>query len=129
MNKSEKNRVIIIINPISGVSHRGFDEFKSLVESTLDLDIYAPDIFVTSYAGHAGEIALQGLESGVKYFVVVGGDGTVNDVGAILSGTDAILGIIPAGSGNGLANHLEIPIKTTLGTIPVELPMLPLPMG
>ena len=105
--------MFIIINPISGASHKGFDEFKSLVESTLDLSIYDPEIFVTSYAGHAGEIAMQGMESDVKYFVVAGGDGTVNEVGAVLSGTDAILGIIPAGSGNGLANHLEIPLKTT----------------
>ena len=111
MKDSGKNKVFIIINPISGLKKKGLDKFKVLLNSDLDLNRYEPEIFVTKYAGHAGEITTQGLESGVRYFLVAGGDGTVNEVASIIVGTDAILGILPSGSGNGLAHHLKIPVN------------------
>ncbi|MEN8225020.1 MAG: diacylglycerol kinase family protein [Bacteroidota bacterium] len=109
MNEINKHRVIIIINPISGVRHKNLNDYKRIVESTLDLDYFIPECFVTEYAGHAVEISTRGLASGVRYFLVAGGDGTVNEVASLLTGTDAVMGILPAGSGNGLAHHLEIP--------------------
>ncbi len=112
MSESGKNRVFIIINPISGVKYKGLDEFRELVTTRLDLNYFEPEIYVTNYAGHALEITARGLESGIRYFLVAGGDGTVNEVASIITGTDAILGILPSGSGNGLAHHLRIPVKT-----------------
>ncbi len=48
------------------------------------------------------------LERGSSIIVAVGGDGTVNEIGAALLNTNGTLGIIPTGSGNGLARHLNI---------------------
>ncbi len=51
------------------------------------------------------------MDEGYKVFVAVGGDGTVNEVARPLVGSDFVLGIIPFGSGNGLARHLQIPLE------------------
>jgi diacylglycerol kinase (ATP) len=42
--------------------------------------------------------------------VAVGGDGTVNEIASALVGSEAILGIVPCGSGNGLSRFLGIPM-------------------
>lgn len=68
----------------------------------------------TRAPGHATELARQAVADGVKTVIVCGGDGTVNETAAGLVGSDTALGIIPAGSGNGLARHLGIPIDTDL---------------
>jgi len=83
----------------------------TLVNESLDTDVYEPDYRVTASRGHAGIIVEEGLEEGVRYFVAVGGDGTINEVAVPLIGKDAAMGVIPSGSGNGLARHLMIPVK------------------
>lgn len=65
---------------------------------------------MTERAGHATEIARAGLAEGVDTVVAVGGDGTLNEVGRALAGSDVPVGIIPAGSGNALARCLGIPL-------------------
>jgi diacylglycerol kinase (ATP) len=111
MNKEDSQRMLFIINPISGVKRKGIDEFRKLVDTYLDKSLFDAELILTASPGHAGRIATEGLEEGIRYFVVVGGDGSINEVGTELAGTDAVMGIIPAGSGNGLAHHLEIPVK------------------
>lgn len=111
MENNPANKVYVIVNPISGVRRKGLDDFREMLAQNLDLEIFEPELFLTAYGGHAVEIARQGLDAGIKYFIVVGGDGTVNEVSGVLAGSDAIMGILPAGSGNGLAHHLEIPVK------------------
>jgi YegS/Rv2252/BmrU family lipid kinase len=98
------NKAIVIYNPISGkgLGQRAADAIKiSKLNELFQLAIYP-----TEYGGHAKEIVLKGLEEGVRYFIAVGGDGTINEVGSVLKGKDAALGIIPMGSGNGLAKHI-----------------------
>ena len=56
-------------------------------------------------------MAKQAVEDKVGIVVAVGGDGTVNEVGKALINTDTAIGIIPTGSGNGLARHLAIPMN------------------
>ncbi len=58
---------------------------------------------------HATELARRALDDGCDTVVAIGGDGTMNEVGAALIGSDASLGLIPCGSGNGLGRHLGIP--------------------
>ncbi len=108
---NEPPKILFIINPISGVGQQGMDEFKKLVGNVLDHALFSPEIMVSQYAGHAKKIAKDAVKKGVKYIAIAGGDGTVNEVASILVGTDAVLGIIPSGSGNGLAHHLGIPVK------------------
>lgn len=68
------------------------------------------DMVKTEYPGHAKELAAEAARQGYQVVVAVGGDGTVNEVASALIGTDSALGIVPLGSGNGLARHLHIPL-------------------
>jgi len=62
----------------------------------------------TERAGHAADLARDALADGCGLIVAVGGDGTLNEVASALLGTTATLGLVPCGSGNGLARHLGI---------------------
>lgn len=68
------------------------------------------ELFFTEYRGHATEIAEKAVAEGVKKVIAIGGDGTVNEVAKGLIGSNTALGIVPIGSGNGLARHLKIPL-------------------
>jgi len=116
MNK-KKTTVTFIVNPISGTQSK--DEIPSLIERQLDHDRFDATTVFTEYAGHAAEIARQCAAEGCQVVVAVGGDGTVNEVARSLTHTQTALGIIPCGSGNGLARHLMLPldIKKALGVI------------
>lgn len=72
--------------------------------------MYEPHIVYSQYAGHATEICHEEIKKGAEVIVAVGGDGSVNDVAKGVTGSSVTMGIIPAGSGNGLANHLKIPL-------------------
>lgn len=67
------------------------------------------DVRLTERAGHATLLAREAVERGCGSIIVWGGDGTLNEVGRALIGTPAVLGLVPAGSGNGLAAALEVP--------------------
>ena len=64
----------------------------------------------TEYSGHGGELAKLAINQQATKIIVVGGDGTINEVASELIHTKIPLGIIPIGSGNGLARHLNIPM-------------------
>lgn len=66
-------------------------------------------IVQTTHPLHASELARKAIEDGCRIVVAIGGDGTMNEVASALVGTDAMLGLIPCGSGNGLGRHLGIP--------------------
>jgi YegS/Rv2252/BmrU family lipid kinase len=104
----EKKRIIFIINPISGTQSKA--GLPALIEQSLDQERLDYEIRMTSYRGHAAEIAREMADQGVDVVVAVGGDGTVNEVARSLVHTQTALGIIPCGSGNGLARHLRIPM-------------------
>ena len=105
---SNKKRIIFIINPISGTQKK--DDFPELIDQMLDHSKFDIELRFTEYRGHAAEIARQSAADGIDVVVAVGGDGTVNEVARSLVHTNTALGIIPCGSGNGLARHLCIPI-------------------
>ena len=106
-----KDKVCLIINPISGKESKRFlpEEFAS----SFDQSKYDIFIRITGYAGHATEIAREAVHNNYKFVITAGGDGTVNEVAKELINTDTILGIIPFGSGNGLARDLNIPLDTS----------------
>lgn len=99
----------ILINPISG--HGLAPTLAALVDQSPLLEYYEVDTQTTEYAGHAGELAKEAVQSGYAGVIAVGGDGTVNEVASQLLYTSTALGIIPAGSGNGLARHLKYSLK------------------
>ena len=98
------NKAIVIYNPISGKG-KGQLAADAIKISKLN-ELFQLEICKTEYLGHAKEIALKGIEEGVLYFIAIGGDGTINEVGSVLKGTQAAMGMIPMGSGNGLAKHI-----------------------
>ena len=101
-----KKKIIFILNPISGtVSKAGI---PGLIEERLDKEKFDCRIAETKYAGHATELAQQAARQGIDIVVAVGGDGTVNEVGRALVNTKTAMGILPCGSGNGLARHLNL---------------------
>ena len=106
---SELINILFIINPISGTVKKSGVEH--LINENLDLSKYNYSIKHTQYPHHATEIAKQ-ESTNYKIIVAVGGDGTVHEVGLGLIHTNSTLGIIPMGSGNGLARHLKIPMST-----------------
>lgn len=101
-------KAAFIFNPISG-GHRLIPVIP-LIERHINRNEYDYVIETTSYKGHARELANKYAWLGYDVVFAVGGDGTVNEVGCGLAGTNAALGIIPCGSGNGLARHLGIPM-------------------
>ena len=105
--------IAFIINPISGgrETQSAKRKLPKLIMQTLDAEQWLPNIVFTERAGHATELARQFARMGFDTVVAVGGDGTVNEVAQGLRDTQTALGIVPMGSGNGFARHLNIPIR------------------
>ena len=104
----DKRHILFIVNPISGVKKK--TSVLKQIEKGIDATLFTYEIVLTEYAGHAAELAKKAAEEGVDIVVAVGGDGTVNEVARSLVHSNSALGIIPRGSGNGLARHLQIPM-------------------
>jgi diacylglycerol kinase (ATP) len=111
------NRLIVkvaaIINPISGTGADAHlaDRRIALLTSELDRRGLRADIHLTTHAGHAHALARAAAHDRADLVLVWGGDGTINEAGAALIGTDSALGLVPAGSGNGLAASLGTPFE------------------
>lgn len=105
-----KKRIRFIINPISGGVKKA--KVPQMIEEYLDHSLFDYDIAITQYKQHAKSIALESIREGIDIVCAVGGDGSVHEVGTSLVGSNVHLAIIPTGSGNGLARHLKIPLKT-----------------
>jgi len=104
-----KKKILFIINPKSGIGK--YKLLASYIEKALDKDFFDYDILYTKFAGHGTELAQEAVRKSYNIVVVSGGDGTLNEIAKALVGSETLLGIIPVGSGNGLAHHLKIPIN------------------
>ena len=104
-----KRKIVFILNPHSGTDDKV--RMPKLIEENINTTAYDYDIVFTEYAGHASEIASRAKDNGVDLVVAVGGDGTVNEVARAIVHSDTALGIMPCGSGNGLARHLLLPMN------------------
>ena len=105
---TKKTTITFILNPISGTHKK--DHIPALIEKMIDTERFEYDIQQTEYKGHAAEITKKCVAEGRDVVVAIGGDGTVNEVARSLVHTNTALGIIPCGSGNGLARHLCLPL-------------------
>jgi lipid kinase, YegS/Rv2252/BmrU family len=101
-------KLIFIINPISGTQNK--DSLVKLFDEIMDKKRFSWEVIYTERAGHAVDIAAQAAKENIDIVVAVGGDGTINEIARSLVHTDTALAILPLGSGNGLARHLQIPL-------------------
>jgi YegS/Rv2252/BmrU family lipid kinase len=100
-------KVRAILNPRAGVAVRGTRE--AVERGRPSWKDYA--VYLTREAGHATELAREAVAAGADLVLAIGGDGTVNEVARGVIGSAAALGIVPVGSGNGLARALRIPLR------------------
>lgn len=103
---SEVNKLLFIINKFSGTGYQ--PTLEGMILTTCQNSNIECTIEFTKGAGHATELAQEGAKNGHNIVVAVGGDGTVNEVAQGLVYSSASMGILPKGSGNGLARHLGI---------------------
>jgi len=104
-----KKKILFIINPISGTGKQR--SVTDLINKHLDHDKFVYQITYTKMAGDGVQISKQAMDENIDTIVAVGGDGSVNEIASAIVNSKVSLGIIPTGSGNGLANHLNIPLK------------------
>jgi len=105
----EKHKACFIHNPISGV--RKQSRFEELIRQNLDPDKFDFEVRETRSPKDAIRIASDAVNEKFDIIVAVGGDGTVNEVVQGIGRSQVLLGIVPVGSGNGLARHLQIPLE------------------
>jgi diacylglycerol kinase (ATP) len=103
-------RILFIVNPKSGTGKKR--KILSLLEAKT-WNGRSFDLAYTTGPGHATTLAREAAGKGYNVVVAVGGDGSVNEAGKGLKNTALVLGILPAGSGNGLARHLGISMDPT----------------
>jgi diacylglycerol kinase (ATP) len=99
---SQRLKTRFIINPRSGRSRFAIGPVRAFA------DRHGAEVVATERPRHGSDLARQALADGVELIVAVGGDGTMNEIAAVLCGTEATFGLIPCGSGNGLARQLGI---------------------
>jgi diacylglycerol kinase family enzyme len=109
---SARSAVLAIINPLSGttsVAQKALlrDNFLRQAEASG----FAAEAVLTTHPGHATELAATAVARGCSRVLAIGGDGTINETAQALRRSATALGIVPIGSGNGLARHLGIPLN------------------
>ena len=106
-----RSTVLAIINPLSGttsVSQKA--RLRDLFLRRADALGYAAEAVLTTHPGHATELTTAAVEQSASRVLAIGGDGTINETARALRRSAMALGIVPIGSGNGLARHLGIPL-------------------
>jgi diacylglycerol kinase (ATP) len=104
-----KTKIVFIVNPISGGKSKAF--MPSLIDKYLDHHKFEASIFFSERVGHAFILAKEALLAGADIVTSVGGDGTINEVASAVAFSGKLMGIVPCGSGNGLARTLQIPLN------------------
>ncbi|MBS1616494.1 MAG: diacylglycerol kinase family lipid kinase [Bacteroidetes bacterium] len=103
-------KLCFIINPRAGTE--GVSAIQAAIDKGINAQLHTVMLQYTTHAGHGTELARAAVAAGCEVVVAVGGDGSVRDVAKGVLGMDCALGILPRGSGNGLARSLGIPLKT-----------------
>ena len=104
--------VHFIVNPIAGKGNPDITE--EYLSKYFGKENFRLVVKYSEYKGHAKVLTKQSIKEKAEIIVACGGDGTINEVGSCLVPTVIALGIIPIGSGNGLARNLKIPKSTPL---------------
>lgn len=96
-----------IVNPVSGKGKHAIT--PNFIRKHFNRDTFKVEIDYTNHKGHAIALTKKAIAGNPDCIVACGGDGTINEVASQIVNTSITLGIIPVGSGNGLASHLHIP--------------------
>ena len=106
-------QAVVIINPLSGRGRQRpqLELHARLADDILTSHGYRVVVRHTTAAGDATAFAREAVRVGSKLVVAWGGDGTINETATALAHSSVALGIVPAGSGNGLAADLDIPFE------------------
>ncbi len=107
MTITNLKHIHFIVNPIAGSGNHPVSE--KFLNKFFDKHTYTITIKNSDYKKHAKTLTRASITEGADIIVACGGDGTINEVASCLVNTDIALGIIPLGSGNGLASNLKIP--------------------
>lgn len=112
-----KKKLIAIINPFSGTSSKS--RVEGIIDKTLDKSRFDVEVITLTRDMYISDIARRAIDEKAYGVIAVGGDGTINSAATALKDSDVALGIVPCGSGNGLARHLGLPmsIKRSLEVI------------
>ncbi|GAB3643096.1 diacylglycerol/lipid kinase family protein [Spirosoma arcticum] len=107
-----RSTVLAIINPLSGTTSGTHKvRLRDTFLHRADALGYAAEAVLTTHPGHATELATAAVAQGASRVLAIGGDGTINETARALRRSATALGIVPIGSGNGLARHLGIPLN------------------
>ncbi len=105
-----KKHLVFIINPLSGTDR--VKAIQGAIDAGIDGAQYTHETQYTQRSQHGTELARLAAAAGAHAVIAVGGDGSVADVANGLNGSQAALGIIPKGSGNGLGRSLKLPLNS-----------------
>jgi diacylglycerol kinase (ATP) len=106
-----EKKILFVVNKYAGIGYPS--ALERTINNTCKKNNAACSIEFTQRKGHAVELAKEARLNGFNQVIAVGGDGTINEVARGLVQSDIPMGIVPRGSGNGLARHLGIPLKIT----------------
>ena len=101
-------KVYFIVKPLGGYKLK---QLRKSLEKTFDNKKDTFYIFSSMKKGHSIALTEKAIDEKADVVVACGGDGTINEVAQGLVETQIPLGIIPLGSGNGIARHFKIPLE------------------
>jgi len=104
-------KIAFIINPKSGTGRK--TKYPDLIHKYFPPTQFDVDIHFTEFANDGYIRTKEYVVQGYDAVVAIGGDGTVNEVARGVMHSETALGIVPCGSGNGLALHLKLPLQTS----------------
>ena len=118
----DTKKVLLIINPISGTLPK--EGLGRRVADKLSQSGFEIETVETEYAGHGYELAHDAVKKGYYGVLAAGGDGTVNEIASAVRSSSTVMGILPFGSGNGLARHIygSIDVDHSLDIIARDFP-------
>ena len=100
---------LFIVNPAAG-GGRGQERFEHIRQWAAASERTIQVVY-TKAIGHAQTLAREAAVAGWERVVAVGGDGTVSEVAAGLAGSNALLGVVPTGTGCDFARSTGIPLN------------------
>ncbi len=106
----DEMKYLVIANPKAGT--KALSPRLEQIRSAFEAKGIIHEVKFTQFPGHAAKIAAEGLREGFTHMISLGGDGTSSEIVSSIHGTEAVLGIVPGGSGNDFSKAAGIPLNT-----------------